>query len=234
MPAKFEIFPYGVASLAPDVVRSTVDKYGHHVTCPAPYILVDANSPETLRLNGDQYRFPEPPDLRNMTDASIQMAYLEAHLLGFCDIFSKPQKNFVQRYFTWVAATVEAERAHLTEDLEAFNGIYGYRDWMLSAPRPLPRAQIPYDNGSKFAATDIAFLVGGKPFAIVLDNGQTLTRSTRDNRTALSQTGADMIVVSPSDNLDDVLPDAFQAFWVGQHLPMSPFKGVTLGQIVPA
>lgn len=234
MTVDVKILPYGTAALADGMVRIDRNSTDLKVTCPAPFIVIEGGAPATLRLNGDQYRFGEPPDLRTMTDADVQMEFLVTHLSGFCDLFAKVSRNFLVRYFAHIAAMVEAHRAALEDGLTPFGGIYDYRDWMLSAPRPLPRAHLPYDDGAKYAAADFGFIVEGRCVAVSLDEGQTPTGSARERHERLAATGAELITVAADTDLAAVLPAPFREFWLGQHLPSSPFKGVTLGDIVPA
>ncbi len=227
------VIPYGTGAITDGAVAVRRQTDGLQVTCPSPFIAFENGLPESLRLNGDQYRFPKPPDLRAMTGAAVQMAYLCNHLMSFCDLFAKSQRFFLDNYFKFVADKIETQREPLKDRLAPYGGIYDYRDWMLSAPRPLPRAQLPHNDGAEYAAADFAFIVEGHCLAISLDDGQSPTKTAQRKQERLAGTGAEIITIAPDTDLAAVLPGLFSNFWRTEHLPSSPFRGVTLGEILP-
>ena len=129
------LIPYGPSVLGVDQVAV----HGDAVRCPTPYILIRESGRRPLRLNGPQYVFPEPPDLRTMINAAAQLDYHCDHLKGFCDLWNKPPKLFLDRYFEFIAAMTEQQKVPLSQKLEKYGTLFTYRDWGLLAPRPLPR-----------------------------------------------------------------------------------------------
>jgi len=224
------IIPYGAAAL--DWTRISIADDGA-VACPSPHVRIEPGSNAVLRRNGGQYAFAEAPDLRTMTDASIQAEYLRHHLSGFCDLWNKPAARFLHRYFDFIEARVDAHKAALIEGLAPFGGIYAYRDWMLSAPRPLPRAWIkPAVGDAPYIAIDFAFWLGNRLVAVLMVGSATPTKRDRERKDALSAAGVEIIEVTAQDDLADKLPPDFQTFWRDERLPSSPFKGSSLGDII--
>ena len=232
MPANF-LIPYGVSALEPGQVSVT----GGEVVCPVPFVLCDRAPPRILRLNGDQYVFPEAPDLRTMTDAAAQLQFLRQHLQHFCDIWARPPKLFLDSYFAYVTAQIEKNETPLSEKLAPYGSLFAPMDWALSAPRPLPRAQLLVAD--EYWPVDFAFWLGDRAVAVLLTGTDTLTAKERARRDALAQSEAELVDVpvaalmrDGADALAELLPQGFAGFWEGETLPSSPFKGTSLDDIV--
>lgn len=233
------LIPYGVPAFRAGQVTARALREAAPGSGPAPFVAVDRKSGRMLRLNDGQYAFPEPPDLRNMTEAGAQLDFLRGHLKHFCDLWAKPPLLFLDRYFEFVAARVEAEKRSLAAMLEPFGSLYDYRDWALSAPRPLPRALLPTVEGA-YCAADFAFWLGDRPLAILLAGSETPTRQDTDRRQTLVDAGAEVVELSIAalkrDGADylasGVLPTAYHRFWNSESMPSSPFKGTSLAAIV--
>lgn len=226
------VIPYGTPLLRSDQV-SIQDGA---VACPVPFIRIDKYRDGILRLNGAQYDFPEPPDLRTMTDAAAQLAFLHSHLALYGDLWARPPKLFLERYFAFVRHCVDANRRSLKNMLEPFGSLFAVEDWALSAPRPLPRSHLSV--GGTFHPVDFAFWLGDRIVAVLLIG----TATTRDQgrQTALRTAGVETVEISNSDlvsagpeYLHSALPTVFASFWEGEVMPSSPFKGTSLGDIVP-
>jgi hypothetical protein len=190
-------------------------------------------------LNDPNYVFPEAPDLRAMTGADVQLDFLQDHLTGYCDIWRKPQKLFLDRYFDFIAATVRDAETILSENLEKFGGLYNYRDWALSAPRPLPRALLR--TAGSYTPVDFAFWFNCRVVVALLAGTGTPTKADRARRATLESASIEIADISVQalqrdgvNYLNNVFPADFGQFWTGEIIPSSPFKGATLGEIIPA
>lgn len=217
------------------------------IRCPTPFVQINTARQASLRLNDPHYVFPEAPDLRAMTGAAVQLDFLRDHLNGYCDLWRKPQKLFLDNYFDFITARVNDAQTALAAALEKFGGLYDYRDWALSAPRPIPRALIRRPDGDgSFTPVDFAFWFNGRIVVILLAGTGTPTRADRNRRAALESAGvggAKIEIVDISvqalqrdgaNYLNHALPADFGRFWEGEAMPSSPFKGATLGEIIPA
>lgn len=225
------LIPYGVASLTP----AQVSVQDGAVRCPAPYISIDPGKRDILLLNGDQYDFPEAPDLRAMTDAHAQLDFLHDHLRHHCDLWARPPKLLLEQYFAFISAQVMANNATLAAKLAPYGSLFAVPDWALSAPRPLPRAQIM--AGETYWPVDFAFWLGDRVLAVILQGAETTTQADRVRLRALSR--IEVVVIQTAelarDGVDVLcrsLPTLFQSFWEGETLPSSPFKGTSLDDIV--
>ena len=225
------LIPYGTPSLC---VEQVVARDGA-VHCPVPFVAIDRHRDGILRLNGRQFAFPEAPDLRAMTDATVQLDYLRGHLQHYCDLWARPPKLFLECYFAFVAQCVDANRTKLKQALEPFGSLFAVEDWTLSAPRPLPRAQVQADGA--YQPVDFAFWLGDRIVAILLMGSATATDQRR--RAALIGAGIDIVELSNAElarsgpeYLSRALPPEFANFWSGEVMPSSPFKGTSLSDIV--
>ena len=235
------IIPFGAAQVDPNRVAITHDSEGEVlVQCPTPYVRIQPARQASLRLNDAQYVFPEAPDLRTMSDATVQLNFLRHHLQIYCDLWRKSQKIFLEKYFEFIMAQVEDSETTLTVKLKTFGGLYDYRDWALSAPRPLPRALIHTPEGpGTYTPVEFAFWVAGKITVVLLAGTGTPTQADTIRRTTLERRKVEIIDISVSAlqkngvrYLSHALPDDFTHFWEGEIMPSSPFKGATLGEII--
>jgi hypothetical protein len=203
----------------------------------APCVRVDPGRRQPLRLNGDQWDFAQ----RDFTmapalaDPEGQLAYVREHLKRYCDLWRRSQKLFLDRYFAFVVDHVMENRAPLSRRLEPFGGLFDYRDWALSALRPLPRAHLPSRAVPGQAVTwigvDFAFWTGVSPLAINLVGSETRGAPVERRLARLRRSGA--TVVEMSEKLlrpgheaafGAALPKALHRFWEGETMPSGPFK----------
>jgi hypothetical protein len=226
------VIPYATPSL--DAAKVVVRDFA--VECPVPFVAFDRRRDGILRLNGEQYAFPEAPDLRAMTDAASQLDFLHGHLQHYVDLWARPPRLFLERYFAFVTHCVDDNRLLLAERLEPFGSLFAIEDWALSAPRPLPRAQLQV--GGAHYPVDFAFWLGDRVVAILLRG--TATAMGQERHAALEAAGIEIVEIANTelvkagpDYLLHKLPPEFVTFWSGEVMPSSPFKGTSLGDIVP-
>ena len=165
-----------------------------------------------LRLNSE----PLPPAFLAAGSGGHddRVAALLAWLEAGCGDYARPLVGFMRAYVDFLEATLAAHRHALAAGLARFDGLYVPRDWLWSAPRPLPRAWLPTPEGPRKAA--IAFWIDGAPLAIGLDP------DGRDSA-ALRAAGIAVLALTPA-TLAALLPPAFHCFWDGPTLPASPFR----------
>ena len=174
-----------------------------------------------------------------MTEASVQLDFLRDHLKHFCDLWARPPKLFLDRYFDFVAARIESHEGPLAEALKRFGSLYSHRDWALSAPRPLPRALLPTMEGG-YCPVDFAFWLGDRALAILLAGSGTPTGKDLERRAMLNEADVEILELSVgglardgvSYLMDAALPGEFDRFWEDEIMPSSPFKGTSLDEIV--
>lgn len=241
------IIPFGAGEVDPSRIVITHDSNGVvQVQCPTPFVYISPTRQPSLRLNDPQYVFPEAPDLRTMNDAKVQLDFLREHLRSYCDLWRKPQKLFLEKYFEFITSQVDGSSTALIAKLNKFGGLFDYCDWVLSAPRPLPRALVYTPNGpdgsdgeGAYTPVDFAFWVSGEIVVVLLLGTGTLTQTDKIYRTTLERHDIEIVDLSVPDlqkdgvaYLSDVLPNGFANFWEDEIMPSSPFKGATLGNII--
>ena len=218
------VIPFGTAN--PEKALAVASHDGR----PANVVSIDANDKEPLRLHHGPYDFRATPGLGTASDTETRLKLLRDHLHALCDLWQKAQHGFIDAYFGFINGALEHGQNALTTELADYSGLYNYRDWAFSALRPLPRAQIPTDDGS-FIAIDFAFWTRSGLITIDLTGVQTPTKSRRKQLATLAQNGVKIIDVESAHLADDgaayletLLPDPFHHFWQGEVLPKSPFK----------
>ena len=71
-----------------------------------------------------------------------QRDFLHDLLRHCCDPWVLSPKLFLECYFAYISEQVEANETQLAEKLAPYGALLSVQDWILSAPRPLPRAHI--------------------------------------------------------------------------------------------
>jgi hypothetical protein len=233
------IIPYGAARLSERAIRA-VD---HDFVCAVPHVVIDRGTPAPLRMNNSGFDFRDAPPLHDLAGVDDQIAFVRAYLVSRCDIWSPAQRRFVERYFEFVGAQVEAHREALTAAIAPFGELYRLRDWVFSAWRPLPQAylhapaQAPHDpaqapyHPDAMVPVDFAFWDGARLVAVVLSGSMSQTARRRRLLGQLRDSGALVIDVSiaalartPDQVFVTQFPDPFARFWEGQRFPSGPFR----------
>ena len=127
-----------------------------------PYLRSVEVGVEPLRLNSE----PVPPDVMPVAvgDHAARIAAAIEWLQSQCGDYAPLRRQFIGRYFAFIADEIEAHRAELARRLQPYDGLYVPEDFSWSALRPLPRAWI----GDRPTLTDIAFWDGKQPIIVDL------------------------------------------------------------------
>ena len=242
------VIPYGVNHWDQKTFLSSLSAHATMTfDCHTRFLIIDPAHAIPLRLNGGQYDFHEPPNMRLIPTVFDQLAYLETHFLALCGTYSKLQRLFINRYFDFIVRRVEEECEPLSKAIEAFGNIYEYHDWAFSAFRPLPQAYIfaPKERSTDrapqaddFISTDMAFWTGKTMLVLNLsDSGSTDPFQSR-RLERIKNAGIDVLTVTPavledaeSSAFRDFLPEPMQNFWEGELAPSRPFVDTKLGDI---
>lgn len=171
-----------------------------------------------LRLN----TVPMPAD-RLAGASAVRMAVIADWLVAASGDYGLIRRRFIARYMDFIAAQLRRHHAELASRLLMFDGLYAVEDWGFSALRPLPRAWLPIASG--LAPVDFAFWDGIRVIAVLLGAARPQTEAMltaaghlpcRIDSSELNGDGEDVIT--------RLLPDSLQEFWVGERLPMTPFR----------
>lgn len=240
------LIPYGASRLHPHVLemRNVADG-GVELKCAIPHVVVSPDEKRTLRLSDACYDFSGQMLATDVSAPLDSLAVLRTQIENLCDLWGRPARIFISRYFDFIAAHVDHHRAELERRLEPFGGFYTYRDWIFSAPAPLPRAWLlapriratpPSLDSYVFA--DFAFWINGKATAVYLSGAETPTAASRERSARLRAagvavhdiTGKSMKSGAARCLLDD-LPWQFQRFWERESFPSGPFRNSMLRQV---
>ena len=233
------LIPYGASRLSPRFFDSVRDAEGRdRLRCRIVHVVIRPAEGEPLRLNnaGDLVvGWATPP---GPAGATGRVSQLRAGFEDLCGPWSPLQRRFVTAYFELVVAQVENHRSELESRLVDFGALYHYRDWIYSAPAPLPRAWIPVtETGGavpppeSFIAGNFVFWTGDALVAVYVTGTETATparlrnvRRLRDAGVQVHEIPAAALSAHGSDVLRDRLPAAFLRFWEGERYPSGPLR----------
>ena len=199
--------------------------------------------PEPLRLHHGPYDFRATPGLGAASDTETRLTLIHHHLRALCGLWDKNQRLFIELYFAFITAELDRNAPTLTAALSDFDNLYHYRDWAFSALRPLPRAHIPTDDiddkNTLYVAVDFAFYTGEGLIGVIISGHQTATKSRVSELESLRHAGVDILEIHSGSlqaggaaYLANALPPVFHKFWIGEILPVSPFKPAAIDLLV--
>ena len=220
------LIPYGVERWAADYIAPAAP--GGAPVCRVPHVVIDPARREPLRLYDGPYDFIEAPPLQDLADPAAQLEYLRAYSDRHCSLWGKFQKLFIARYFAFVSDEIERSRRALEDRAAAFDGLYGYRDWLFSALRPLPRAHLCLgDGGRPPVRVDCAFWTGEAVLAVDLVGIETAGPAQVERSERLLAAGVEQIALThaalAAGDLGAHLPPALLRFWERDPVPCGPF-----------
>jgi hypothetical protein len=146
-------------------------------------------------------------------------------------------KRLIARYFDWIEKIVEDSRTQIEEKLALYQGLFSYRDYRFSAPRPLPRAHLlaPVDpekpaGRDDFVRVDMAFFPGRGRTIALISSRELTPRKTAERRARLTGAGIELHALDMAGS-DDALFAAIagaEPFWMGDALPCGPLRPAVL------
>ena len=229
------LIPYGATRLSPRYFDVVHDAEGRErVRCRIAHVLVQPLRREPLRLS-DAGRLVKGPAAVQHRERD-QVSELRRGFEDLCGLWWPTGRRFVVEYFRFVASQIDRHRSELAARLCSFGGLYRVRDWMYSAPAPLPRAWIPVPETREAApdpeahvACDFAFWTGDAIVALYVTGVETVTPARLRDIERLRRIGVQVVEVSASAMtargprvLRDRLPEAFLRFWDGERYPSGP------------
>jgi len=205
--------------------------------CRVPHVLIENATSSALRLNNIDYSFADlyPVAAPQTPLSPIQLIHQRAQSL--CDLWARLPRLFLSSYFHLIEAVAEEHRVELEERLEGYGGFYQYRDWMLSAFAPLPRAwlHVPEEvtmppSQNTFIPIDFVFWTGEKLVAIFMVGTATLTKIQRKYAHRLRENGVDVCYIPAcavrrldQTALKEYLPPSLLSYWIGEPFPSGPY-----------
>ncbi|HXF52538.1 MAG TPA: hypothetical protein VNK52_00300 [Hyphomicrobiaceae bacterium] len=163
---------------------------------------------------------------------------IKEQLIGWCGPWNGLSRRFLAHYFAAVEAAIETAREELSRRLVPFEGLFSYRDWRFSAPKPLPRAflPVPIPEGASPGSADahirveIAFWLGDRLVAVQSEPSPLTPRAAAEQKARLAGAGIACVGFSTADLdtdgalLERILGELWPAFWSGETLPAGPFR----------
>jgi hypothetical protein len=235
------LIPYGVAEWSLDGI-ALAGFSGRalklHTAFPCASINRAARAP--LRLNNSAYDFGFAPNVQ--ADAAGEMELVRDYLKSLCRPWDNLATQFLDAYFRFVADVVDEHRDALTERLAPYAGLYDYKDWRFSAPKPLPRAHLyaPADAGggaADFVGADFAFWLGDRLVAAHSAQSALTPKKAKEHADRLRGAGVEVVMFGAADLAGDNARHLFTrllgpslAFWEGEALPSGPFRPTLLDE----
>ena len=231
------VVPFGVAGWSPAEVCYAAVSRPTRAVASFPCLLLPPDMAEPLRLNN------VPVDLFAGSDAPIDradpLATLRDRIMALCDPWNHSTTLFLSRYFRAIEACVLADAEAIAAGSAGCPGLFEPRDWVYSAPCPLPRAHLRAPGGTAgedYIAVDIAFWSGSGFIAVDTAPPRLLPNAARQRRERLAATG--IVVIDRLPMADDpaawralfaaLLAPPLTAFWQGEAVPLGCFRSDAL------
>lgn len=230
---------YGVDGIAafspPEAENTTSFACGHD---PYPVLLIPAGATAPLRFNN------APPDLLpEAPNPEIVDPFEMIHqrMLPLCDPWNTAARAFLEGYLHAIDAIVAENAAAIAGQAVACPDLFEPRDWVFSAPCPLPRAHVPTaatDGGGRLPfrdAVDFAFWTGEVIAAVDVTPPSLLPKAARARRERLEAAGVRHLEGMPGTGtaawmalIGKLLPAGSPMFWHGEAVPTGPFPNRAL------
>ena len=239
------LIPYGVAEWSPEGVSlEALTARGLRLRTAFPCAAINRPVHEPLRFNNSRYEFGLVPEAQAGT--SDERTVLKDYLKGLCRPWDNVSTRFLDAYFQVVSDVIEEQRSFLSERLAPFAGLYDYKDWFFSAPKPLPRAHLhappegsaagAIGGAAEFARVDFAFWLGDRIVAAQSPGSFLTPRKATEQADRLRMAGVEVVPFGPADLQGSKAGDFFQSllgpsalsFWDDEALPAGPFRSSLL------
>lgn len=233
------LIPYGTAEWSPDgmaVEGFTARSLRLRTAFPCAAINRAARQP--LRFNNSRYDRAFAPNAQ--AGATGEAGLVRDYLKGLCRPWDNLAAGFIDTYFRVLSEVIDEHRDALAERLAPYAGLYDYRDWLFSAPKPLPRAHLhapPLDAAAAggpadFVRVEFAFWLGGRLVAAQSAGSALTPKKAREQADRLRLAGVEVLPLEARDLAGDKARDFFTrllgssclTFWDGDVLPAGPFR----------
>jgi hypothetical protein len=228
------LIPFGVERFAiEDLAVARRSDGGAHVPGSFPCAVIDRNRRLPLRLNNSFYDLAFKP--LDATEDDLASNLRDCIKLE-CDIWNTKALGFVDGYFEALKRLVVADEAAIAREAVGFGKLFDNRDWIFSAPRPLPRAHLIVGETDPIPV-DFAFWTGSALVALDLSAGSMMPAKARERERRLLQADIELIVSIPSNDvgwaqfLSRLAPPG-GSFWQGEILPLGPFASKALDMLI--
>jgi hypothetical protein len=232
------LIPYGTAEWSLDGVA--IDGFtgrSLRLRTAFPCAAVNRAARESLRLNNSRYdrAFAPAAQAGDAGEAGIVLDYLK----GLCRPWDNLAAGFLDAYFRFLSDVIDEQRNALAARLAPYAGLYDYRDWLFSAPKPLPRAHLHAPKEAEaagapddFVRVDFAFWLGDGLVAAQSAGSALTPKKAREQADRLRLAGIEIVPLEARDLAGGKARDFFTrllgpsglACWEGDVLPAGPFR----------
>ena len=233
------LIPYGTSEWSPDgIAVEGFTARSLRLRTAFPCAAINRAAREPLRFNNSRYDRAFAPNTQ--ADATDEAGFVRDYLKGLCRPWDNLAAGFIDTYFRVLSEVVDEHRNALAERLAPYAGLYDYRDWLFSAPKPLPRAHLhappldaaPAGGPADFVRVDFAFWLGDRLVAAQSAGSALTPKKAREQADRLRLAGVEVLPLEGRDLAGDKARDFFTrllgpsglAFWDGDVLPAGPFR----------
>ena len=236
------LIPYGVAEWSPDgIALEGFSTRTLKLRAAFPCAAINRARGEPLRFNNSSYDFGFAPSIQ--ASASGEADVVKDYLKSLCRPWDNLSIEFLDAYFGFLSDLIEQRRDELERKLAPYAGLYGYKDWLFSAPKPLPRAHLhaPAEGGrstavvldaADFVRVDFAFWLGDRLVAAQSSQSALTPKKAKEQAERLRLADVEVIAFGAADIASGKARELFTrllgptslAFWQGEALPLGPFR----------
>ena len=241
------LIPYGVAEWSPDGISlEGFSTRALRLRTAFPCAAVNRAAHQPLRFNNSRYDFGFAPNAQ--AGAADETSFIKEYLKGLCRPWDTLSTQFLDTYFRFLSDLIAEHRDALAARLEPYAGLYDYRDWFFSAPKPLPRAHLhaPQEGGgtraaaatgvvADFVPVDFAFWLGDRLVAAQSSQSFLTPKKAKEQTDRLRLAGIEVVPFGRADLAGETARDLFTrllgpslTFWEGETLPAGPFWSALL------
>jgi hypothetical protein len=241
------LVPYGVAEWSPDGIA--LDGFTGRtlrLRTTFPCAAINRALREPLRLNSSRYDFGFAPAAA--AGPADEAGIVKEYLKGLCKPWDNLSVQFLDAYFRCASDLVLQHKDALATRLAPFAGLYDPKDFLFSAPKPLPRAHVhapaqaarpnvtPIDPAD-FLRVDFAFWLGDRLVAVQAAQSFLTPKKAKEHADRLRIAGVEVVLFTPADLAGDRAENFFTrllgaaaAFWEGEPVPSGPFRSALLDE----
>jgi hypothetical protein len=241
------LIPYGVAEWSPDGI--SLDGFtgrGLRLRTACPCAAINRAAREPLRFNNSRYDFGFAPGAA--AGAQDEASVLKEYLKGLCKAWDNVSVQFLDAYFRFAADAIEQHADVLAARLAPYAGLYDPKDFLFSAPKPLPRGHVHAPaSGARapaaamdpadFLRVDFAFWLGDRVVAAQSAQSFLTPKRAKEHTDRLRLAGVDVHLFGPADLAGDRAEKFFTrllgptaTFWESEPLPSGPFRSALLDE----
>jgi len=184
-------------------------------------IFIDFKRSLPLRLNNSGY-WPQTRPGDDLSEGLL--ACVRRDIARRCGEWNMAARRFVEQYFDSLDRHLAQNGAAIVEAAADKGAIFGARDWIFAALRPLPQALIPTGDG-RAEHVDFIFWTGNALVAIDASDRGLMPGRARSRREAIARAAVNYIAFNGAEPdwpslLNLLSPESDGKIWSGSSLPI--------------